>query len=1243
MAQWTRLIIAIFIAVWAQKVVSTGQHLLDGLILFGAAVALFVANAPAPREDDSMPFGYTIPIHRPDQANSLSGSAVLTVEALSKDAGSAKPRPSTGSGRSEFTLSHRTVGLAGLAVALTAVAAALLWSCLSNPVGLALWLGGLALFLVALWPATNVQRRPASSPKVFPKLEFLVLAFILLAALLARSSALDTVPNGLQSDEGNNGLEALKWLSDAPYSPYAEANEGQATLFTYLIALSFKLFGISVPSMRLVSAVAGTLTVAAFYVLAREFFRPRAALVGTGLLAASRWHLTFSRIIYELILVPFCAIWLFYFLHRGLRDGRRRDFVLAGYALALGLNTYTAFRVVPLGVALLALYWLVRRRQQFRATLRGLGLFALSSIMGLVPLGIYAIQRPKIVLIRTKHISISNDIERAGSLAPLWSNVRKYLLMFNVQGDGGSSNNLPGVPMLDLVVAALFILGLAYAFRHWRQPKMFLPIAWAVGVLPAGIFSVAREAPSARRVIGLVPVVYLLVTPVVDALWRASLRAWRGRGHRLWAFGFGVLAVAVGVSNLLTYFTVQARHPSVWRAFSPHEAAIGQYIARLDRPAFLYLSSVYNEHSAITFIAHDPEYNPLDLSQHLPVRQPQETDVIYILEPADRRLEPLFHQFYPAGLWKEHLDPYGGLLFNTFEITPAQQAKAMGLEARYHPNAEWQSPAAFIRRDDAIDFDWREDPPLPYPFSVEWRGALLVPQYGQYGLMIQASGPFTLTLDGEELLSGRAGSHSTQQVLIGGFHAFTLRYVAETGAGGPLLLWEGPVGGQQVVPSLSFYALEVPEFGLVGYYYPNAGWEGSPRVVQRDIFLAAGEVLPAPYSIIWRGKLLVEQAGLYHLGTNSDDGSLLFVDGQLVVDNGGSHGLRYVEGSVNLTAGYHDAELRYFQDGGSRVLELWWTLPEGRRELIPPTKLFPWEGDIPLWQPVEPARTESPLPVMAASQVWQIWTGKEGDGEEGMMEPRDVAVDQRGYVYVADTGNRRVLVFDNEGQFIASWDGGEKKFVEPLALVVDSRGNLYVLDSEPGWIYRFAAHGTPLGRFAGPEARFFHPRGLAIDEADRLYVADTGGCRVVIYNTAGERLGQLGRGGRGLGELLEPTDVALDGRGGLYVVDTSNQRVQQLDIWGGYRAEWPIPAASPYNGPHLALAPDGSLLMTAPERHQIQRYSPDGTLLGEWGSLGVAAGQFRIPVGLVVDQVGNVYVADTRNHRLQKFVLWGEE
>jgi len=73
--------------------------------------------------------------------------------------------------------------------------------------------------------------------------------------------------------------------------------------------------------------------------------------------------------------------------------------------------------------------------------------------------------------------------------------------------------------------------------------------------------------------------------------------------------------------------------------------------------------------------------------------------------------------------------------------------------------------------------------------------------------------------------------------------------------------------------------------------------------------------------------------------------------------------------------------------------------------------------------------------------------------------------------------------------------------------------------------------------------------------------------------------------------------------------------------------------ASAYNGPHLALAADGSLFVTAPEQHQVRRYSSRGELLGQWGGLE----QFRIPVGLTLDEAGNLYVADTLNHRVQRF------
>ncbi|MBC7248919.1 MAG: glycosyltransferase family 39 protein [Anaerolineae bacterium] len=712
------VILALLIAFLAQRAFRAG-YVVDGVLLYAVAALCFVWNAPRPEPP-----------------------------ALATD---------------EPPLSQRRKVAVLVALLLGTIATVLFWRDVSSPLALFLWLASLGLLVISILPTFH----PSGHAWKIGRLEAVLLTAILLIALVLRIYQIDTFPNGCQSDEGNNGLDALRWLRGAPYAPYAETNEGQATLFTYIIALYFRLFGVGVPSMRLVSATFGALTVLAFYVLARDFYGPRVGLVIAALLAASRWHITFSRIVYEAIMVPLCEVLLFYFLWRGLRDGWRRDFVLSGLSLALGLNTYTAFRVVPMGVVLYAVYWLVAYHRRWRSTLRGLGWTFLGAALGLVPLAVYVVQHPRIFMGRTQHISLLPEIAAAGNLSPLWINLRKVLLMFNYQGDAAPLNNLPGAPLLDFVTGMLFILGLALALRYWRHPRFFLLLAWGITVLPATVFSVGHEAPSARRAIGLIPVVYLLVGLAVERVWRVLEEAWRGRGKRAftWALGLGCAAIMLGNANL--YFRVQAVHPAVWAAYSASEAAIGRYLAALDGRAEVYLDSHYDRHSAIMLIGREPQYTKLNLAAHLPLRadpggvssqnvganlcgrpggQVQDLplpqiiekipggDVVYILEPVNRSLRSLFVQFYPSGQWEEHVDRYGQPLFITFTVGREELAAMHGLVGRFYASTDWTGPAVRQQRDTALDFDWRTEPPLPLPFSAQWQGALFVPVAGEYAL-----------------------------------------------------------------------------------------------------------------------------------------------------------------------------------------------------------------------------------------------------------------------------------------------------------------------------------------------------------------------------------------------------------------------------------------------------------------------------------------------------------------------------
>jgi tripartite motif-containing protein 71 len=110
---------------------------------------------------------------------------------------------------------------------------------------------------------------------------------------------------------------------------------------------------------------------------------------------------------------------------------------------------------------------------------------------------------------------------------------------------------------------------------------------------------------------------------------------------------------------------------------------------------------------------------------------------------------------------------------------------------------------------------------------------------------------------------------------------------------------------------------------------------------------------------------------------------------------------------------------------------------------------------------------------------------------------------------------------------------------------------------------------------------------------------------------------------------------------GVYVVDTANHRIHWLDfvtfrepvLWGSM-GTGNGQFVSPRN---LAVAPDGTVYVADTGNHRIQRFGPDGVFLAEWGDRGSAPGQFESPAGVTVAADSTVYVADTFNNRIQRF------
>lgn len=134
-------------------------------------------------------------------------------------------------------------------------------------------------------------------------------------------------------------------------------------------------------------------------------------------------------------------------------------------------------------------------------------------------------------------------------------------------------------------------------------------------------------------------------------------------------------------------------------------------------------------------------------------------------------------------------------------------------------------------------------------------------------------------------------------------------------------------------------------------------------------------------------------------------------------------------------------------------------------------------------------------------------------------------------------------------------------------------------------------------------------------------------------------LGQIGSYGAGLGGMMWPTSVVLDGDENLYLADEYFNKVTKYDREGNPITEWGTKGSGDgqFNQPSGLLIQDQLIYLVDSRNNRIQMYSLDGEFQGQWGSGGDGEGEFNLPWGISDDSEGNIYIADWRNDRIQKF------
>ncbi|PDW04714.1 phospholipid carrier-dependent glycosyltransferase [Candidatus Viridilinea mediisalina] len=488
--------------------------------------------------------------------------------------------------------------------------------------GIAVALGALLLLTAGPQGLGNNLWQP-SGPDFSRQHALLLLTLIFILALALRLFRLDEMPFGLWRDEARHGLFAQRIRDFSGYRPIYIASErvNMPALGLYPFALALYLWGEQLWSMRLVTAVAGALTVFPLYALAALLSGQRAVgLVAALLLAASSWHITISRFSFPTVFDPLLALSGLVLLlvglywggeearRRGGEDTRRRGgedarrhpasrishlasrfplpaflltLIAAGGLLGLAVQTYHTGRVAPLVAAWLGFLLLCFYPHAWRRLLGGAIAIILGLLLTLGPLFSYALNQPEAFNDRVGAVFLlSPEILRAEApLVALDDALRRHLLMFHVLGDENGRHHAPRHPMLDYVSGIGMLLGLAALLRWWRDWRtLFIFGGLGLGLLPSAL---AMNAPHGMRAFAAIGFVYIIVALGWVALWRSLwARCNRLRPQLVRGLAVGLLSLSVAL-NVHLYFVVMPPQVGVYLVFYPVQSQMGSYVRSL--------------------------------------------------------------------------------------------------------------------------------------------------------------------------------------------------------------------------------------------------------------------------------------------------------------------------------------------------------------------------------------------------------------------------------------------------------------------------------------------------------------------------------------------------------------------------------------------------------------------------------------------------------------------------------------
>jgi RHS repeat-associated protein len=294
------------------------------------------------------------------------------------------------------------------------------------------------------------------------------------------------------------------------------------------------------------------------------------------------------------------------------------------------------------------------------------------------------------------------------------------------------------------------------------------------------------------------------------------------------------------------------------------------------------------------------------------------------------------------------------------------------------------------------------------------------------------------------------------------------------------------------------------------------------------------------------------------------------------------------------------------------------------------------------------AVTETKMPGVNENYTFSSMFGSEGSGNGQFGRPGALTVDTKGDVWVADLTNDRVEEFNSNGEYlkqVGTKGSGNGQLIFPDGVAIDSHNNIWVSDDGNNRIEEFNEKGEYVKAVGegGGSSGLHEPSGVAFDSHGNIWVADPSEHVVKEFNEKGEYLKSVGTYGSGEGQLKEPLGLAFDSHGNLWVADWVNKKALEYNEKGEYIREI---KKSGEKESGVAIDSHNDVFLIAPGTEEeeggddVEEFNEKGEYKTKFGVKGSGPGEFRFeePVGLAFGSRGELWVTDSLNHRVEKWL-----